>query len=261
MKNYKTVEVSEKQLEDLVRQGPGLIEEGLEYVDHQVPTDRGPLDVLIVDSGGALVIVELKVVEDDTILVQGIDYYDYVFKNKEGFARTYKDLGIKPEEEPRLFLISPSFSQILINRCKWIDISISFYIFKCIKLDDDNDIIPVFTEINAPEIPKLLPPRKSVNEILEYITDDNMRKAANDFLTEVKNCDKDNIVIDPIQGWVSMKYKGRVFAYLGPRRRFFVLQTVDKEGTWLWWAVNQDSELDAIRELLRTNIEKLKLAR
>lgn len=256
MKNYKTVEVSEKQLEDLVRQGPGLIEEGLEYVDHQVPTDRGPLDVLIVDSGGALVIVELKVVEDDTILVQGIDYYDYVFKNKEGFGRIYKDSGIKPEEEPRLFLISPSFSQPLINRCKWINMPISLYTFKCIKLGDGSDIIPVFTEINVPEIPKP-PPRKSLNEILEYITDDNVRKTANDFLTEVKNWDKNNILIDPIQGWVSMKYKGRVFAYLGPRRRFFVLQTIDQERNWSSLSVNQDSELSTIRNQLRTTIEKL----
>ncbi len=73
MEKYTNVEVSETQLEDLVRRLPELIEAGLAYVDHQAFTDRGPLDVLMVDSGRALVVAELKVVEDDTMLVQGID--------------------------------------------------------------------------------------------------------------------------------------------------------------------------------------------
>ena len=56
MKKYRWVEVSETKLEDLIRQGTDLIEEGLVFVDHQRMTDRGPLDVLMVDSGGALIL-------------------------------------------------------------------------------------------------------------------------------------------------------------------------------------------------------------
>ncbi len=73
MEKYTNVEVSETQLEDLVRRLPELIEADLAFVDHQAFTDRGPLDVLMVDSGRALVVADLKVVEDDTMLVQGID--------------------------------------------------------------------------------------------------------------------------------------------------------------------------------------------
>src|SRR5258708_1284323 len=75
MKRYKLIEVSENQLEEVVRQTPEVIEDGLRFLDHQVATDRGPLDVLLVDSGGALVVVELKVVVDDDMLTQGLDYY------------------------------------------------------------------------------------------------------------------------------------------------------------------------------------------
>ncbi|KKM01404.1 hypothetical protein LCGC14_1794790, partial [marine sediment metagenome] len=42
-----------------------MIEDGLKYIDHQRNTDRGPLDVLFVDSGNALVVAELKINEDD----------------------------------------------------------------------------------------------------------------------------------------------------------------------------------------------------
>lgn len=64
MAKYKHVDVSEQQLEDLVRQYVDLIEEGLIYVHHQRITGSGRLDVLLVDSGHSLVLAELKVVED-----------------------------------------------------------------------------------------------------------------------------------------------------------------------------------------------------
>src|SRR3989338_6851008 len=64
MKSYKKIDVSEQQLEDLVRRHAGTIEDGLGYVDHQKQAAGGPLDVLMVDSGKSLVVAELKVVQD-----------------------------------------------------------------------------------------------------------------------------------------------------------------------------------------------------
>ena len=64
MRKYQPVEVSESQLEDLIRLAPDLIEEEVRFVDHQVSTDRGRLDLLLIDSGNALVVAELKVVEE-----------------------------------------------------------------------------------------------------------------------------------------------------------------------------------------------------
>ena len=51
MKPYKKIDVSEQQLEDLVRRHASMIEEGLSYVDHQKQAAGGRLDVLMVDSG------------------------------------------------------------------------------------------------------------------------------------------------------------------------------------------------------------------
>ena len=77
MKKYRKADVSEQELEDIVRRNTGLIEEGLVYVDHQKPAAGGRLDVLMVDSGKSLVVAELKVTQDDGMLLQGLDYYDY----------------------------------------------------------------------------------------------------------------------------------------------------------------------------------------
>jgi len=257
MKKYEEVKVLEKQLEDLIRQGADLIEKGLRYVDHQRKTDRGPLDVLMVDSGGALVIAELKVVEEDAMLVQGVDYYDYIAKNIEGFARVYKEFNINPHQTARLFLIAPSFSLSLINRCKWIDIPISLFSYKCITLDDSKEITPVFSDITVPSIPKP-PVVYSIDGNLQYITNPDMRRMAKELLAEIASWNKDLISIDPIKVDISLKVLGRVFCYLYPRRQFFVIGTYDNEKKWTDFPIKEHEDLEAIQTLLKTNINRLK---
>jgi hypothetical protein len=263
VKAYDIVEVNENTLEELIRNYASKIEDGLKFVDRQVKTDRDRrLDVLLVDSGGALVVMELKVVEDDGMLLQGIDYYDYITRHLESLVRAYDKFRIHPEQSPRLMLIAPSFSMSLLDRCKWLSIPTSIYTFQCIKLEGESDIIPVFMEVSAPEIPKAPINRKNIGEILEYITDIDIRKTASNLLSEVKNWDKDNISLDPIQDWVSLKFKGKTFAYLGPRRAFFGLQILDEDGNWPWVTVHiehREKELDEVRKLLKEGIDRLKL--
>ena len=130
MTNYKSVDVTEKQLEELIRQNSHNIEDGLKYIDHQRNTDRGPLDIIMVDSGNTLVVAELKVVEDDTMLVQSIDYYDFLSRNIEGMARVYKKFNIDIKQKIRILLIAPSFSSTLKNIIKWVDITITLCTYK-----------------------------------------------------------------------------------------------------------------------------------
>ena len=255
---YKKIEISENQLEEIVRKFPELIEEGLRYVDHQKRTDRGPLDVLFVDSGNALVIAELKVVEDDGMLVQGLDYYDYITSNIEGFARAYKSKKIDPTQKCRLFLIAPSFSVALLNRCKWIDIPISLFTFQCIALKDENrEIIPVFNEVTVPSRPRPIEVY-SLEQRLNYITDLKVRNTVKKLLDEIQNWDKDNVLIEPLQYDISIKVTGRVFSYLGPRRKHFIIYTYDSEDKWTGYPINQNEDLEEVKILLKNNFEKIK---
>lgn len=254
MKKYKTVEVTEKQLEDLIRQGADLIEDGLKYIDHQRRTDRGPLDVLMVDSGGALAVAELKVVEDDTMLVQGIDYCDYVSKNVDALARLYKDSDIKPEQAPRLILIAPSFSVTLLNRCKWIDIRISLFAFKCIILEDSSDIIPVFTEITLPSRPEQLV-TVTIEDHLNYITDSEVKQTVKHLLDEIREWGKDRVLIEPTKYYISMKIHGGVFAELHTRRKHFIIGTSDSGNNWTTYPIAKGEDLTNIKALLKANIE------
>ncbi|MCL0090212.1 endonuclease NucS [Dehalococcoidia bacterium] len=104
MKRYKEKEITEKELEDRIRQAPDLIEPGLMFLTQQHRTSRGPLDLLLVDDGRALVVAELKTFQDDSMLWQGIDYYDYIATHIEARARSYPDRQIDVAQKPRLFL-------------------------------------------------------------------------------------------------------------------------------------------------------------
>src|SRR3990172_3974597 len=156
MPKYTHVDVSEQQLEDLLRQHVDLLEDGLRYIGHQRLTESGRLDVLLVDSGRSLVLAELKVIEDDAMLLQAIDYYDYVSSHLETLARLYSGFSIDPTQPVRLFLVAPSFSQALIVRCKWIDVPISLFEYQCIRLEGSTKMIPVFSERSIPSPPEPL---------------------------------------------------------------------------------------------------------
>ncbi len=257
MKKYKSIDVSEKQLEDLIRQGANLIEEGVRYIDHQRNTERGPLDVLMVDSGNTLIVAELKIIEDDTMLVQGIDYYDYISKNIEGISRVYKDYHIDPSQAVRLFLVAPSFSVSLLNRCKWIDIPISLFTYKCITFEDSKEIIPVFSEVTVPSIPEAVE-TYDLKDRLEYITSLDIRKIANDLIEEIKNWDAANILIEPTKYDISAKASGRVFTYISPRRKHFIVYVRNDEGKWMSFPINQKEDLEVVKGLLKTSIDRLR---
>lgn len=257
MKKYKPIEVSEKQLEDLIRQGANLIEEGVRYIDHQRNTERGPLDVLMVDSGNALIVAELKIIEDDTMLVQGIDYYDYISKNIEGISRVYKDFHADPKQNVRLFLIAPSFSVSLLNRCKWIDIPISLFTYKCITFEDSKEITVVFFEVTVPSTPEAVE-TYDLKDRLEYITNLDIRKIANDLIEEIKSWDATNILIEPTKYDMSAKVFGRVFAYICPRRKSFMVYTNNNENKLTGFSINQKEDLETVKILLKANIDRLR---
>lgn len=253
-----TVTVGEAQLEDLIRRFSEEIEEGLRYICHQRRADRGPLDVLWVDSGNALVVGELKVVEDDDMLTQGIDYYDHVVKNVEAHSRIYANFKIDVTATVRLVLIAPSFSALLINRCKWIDIPISLFTFKCIQPPVNQQmVLPVFIETPLPTTPALLA-NVTKDTHLNFVTDQDARNGLVNAINEISLWDSDRIVIDPIQDHLSLKVSGKVFAHISPRRKFFYFGTYNGDGVWTDYKVSSDDEKSAAMPFVKQSLEQRK---
>lgn len=254
------IDIQEKELEDIIRRSPEYIEEGLSFVDSQRRTERGPLDVLLVDSGNCLVIGELKVVEDDNMLSQCIDYYDYITRNLEGFARVYKqkEINIDPLQQPRLFLIAPSFSVTLLNRCKWIDIPISLFTYQSISFQDDTkEIVAVFREVTTPSQPKTIEVY-SFEKHLKYITDNSARSNVQKLMEDIKKWDNDKIVISATKYDISLKVSNRLFAYISTRRKYFLIYTYDTDGNWKGFRIDSQADLDITLPITKANFEKFR---
>jgi hypothetical protein len=255
MKKYKKADITELELEDIVRRSTESIEEGLLYVDHQKPTNGGRLDVLMVDSGKSLVIAELKVVQDDGMLLQGLDYYDYVTTHIESFARLYKNKSIDPTQQVRLFLIAPSFSQTLVNRCKWLDIPITLFTFNCLKFENENEIVSIFTELPISAPPEIIEV-KHLNDHLTYITDTLVKAKVTELLEEIKNWKPGNIFLDAIKYAISMKVNGHVFAYLHPRRQHYLISTYNSDNEWTDYPITNDEDLQNVKPIIKAAMER-----
>jgi hypothetical protein len=255
MKTYKKVDVTEQQLEDLIRLHSGTIEDGFGYVDHQKQAAGGRLDMLMVDSGKALVVAELKVVQEDGMLMQGVDYYDYVSGHIEAFSRLYKSHLIDPTQEVRLFLIAPSFSQTLINRCKWVNLPISLFTYNCLKFDGEENLIPIFSEQAIPTPPEIIEVTH-LEDHLNYITDSQVRSTVSAVLDEVKNWKPGSISLDSIKYAISMKVNGRVFAYFYPRRKHYLLATYNDQEVWTEYIIKDDDDLAKVKPIMQAAMER-----
>jgi hypothetical protein len=189
------------------------------------------------------------------MLLQGLDYCDYVSSNAEAFARLYKKYSIDPTKEVRLILIAPDFSQTLVNRCKWLDLRVSLFTFSCLRLESEEDLLPIFIERQIPTVP---PPLEipTIPDILGYITDDAVRSGVSEFLDEIKGWKPENISLDAIKGYISMKVNNRVFAYLYPNRKNYVIQTYDMSDEWKSYPISTIEDRMKVASVLREAMER-----
>ena len=252
---YTKVDVSERELEDLVRQHANLLEEGMQYLTHQNRTPGGRLDVLLVDSGKSLVVAELKVVEDDAMLMQCLDYFDHVSAGVETYARMHAAHGIDPNQPVRMLLLAPSFSQILVNRCKWIDVSISLFTYVCLKFDAQQTTVPVFSEQSIPSIQEV-PIVHKQEDRLSYITDATARARAVSAIEQVRGLWQGRTAVDPLKYAISLKVDGKVVAYVHPRRKNFLISTYNAEDRWTPYTIQSDDDLTSTIHLMEEYVQR-----
>jgi Holliday junction resolvase-like predicted endonuclease len=257
MLEYTRGELSEKDLEDRIIKHPQLIESGLQCLEHQLHTSSGRLDILFVDSNGVLVVSELKVVEDAYMLFQALDYFDFVAEKIEGFARLYSKYDVDVEKYPRLMLIAPSFSPIMINRCRWLnqDIQISLYVYQYISFPINKEDTLVFIPQEISARPTVLTKAPELAELLTYIKNENIRQIAKRLLDETKSLSHE-ITVDPLQWGRSVKYKGTVLFYWEPRQAFIRVSTFNEDGEWTGINVEKEDEYSEVMEHIKRNMKK-----
>jgi len=257
---YKREQLAENELESRIIKYPELIEDGLKYLEHQRQTPSGRLDILFIDSNNTLVVAELKVVEDPDMLFQALDYFDFASEKIEGFANIYsKKHKIDVSKYARLMLIAPSFSSVMINRCRWLnpEIRITLIAYQYITFSKINEDTLVFIPQEFSIRPTVLKKPPELDELLKYIRVKNVRELAKRFLEETKEL-SEYISVDPLQWGKSVKYRGTTLYYWEPRQNFIRISTNNEDQVWTGFNIANEEEYNTAFNLVRSNFEKEK---
>jgi hypothetical protein len=216
----KEVQVAEKELEDLLIKDLSIIDPDLEYLGRQTETDTGPLDILAYYKQiKSLVVIELKVKEDDSQLFQALRYYDWIRSRVELIRRIYKkDIDLNAEDW--LILVAPSFSDSLKKVARYINMPVNLFEFTVLELPDGNKhVICKDIDYGEPYETKEIP---TIEAHLIYITDSNARAICSDAIESLKN---KGIEVLPITHRLNLLFNSKLIGKIRVRRNFFGVRT------------------------------------
>ena len=229
MLKVKPIILPERELESILVANPDVIEQGLHIISHQHPTDSGPLDILAVDSEGTLVVIELKNEASDSHLDQGLRYYDWCRQNIPWISRVHSGKNhVDPDTPPRLMLIAPAFTDTVKRIAKYVDAELHLIEYHAFENEKgERGIICMEIDYGQPPTPPDIP---SIEKKLEYFQDQKVRDL---FKTVLAELEARQVEVKPIHDlWISFWYKGKRFMYMGPKRNFFVANTLTPGGSW-----------------------------
>ena len=211
LKRY--VPQSEKELQTLIQKELDAIEEGLELLQHEYPSGRGILDFLCADSGGRLVIIEVKLHEDENVLFQALRYFSDIDKNRYLIATLFSGKQINLEESPRIILVAEKFSEDLKRLSTLVVPEVELLEYSTVILPDGDKAI-VYHPVSLPTVARLPAEPKTIEKLIEYLRDENLKPLLIKIRHEVKNIGK-GIEEYATQGYIGYKHSnGRQFAYI-----------------------------------------------
>lgn len=101
--NNTTQYISEADLEDFLSRDLNSIEEGLTFLKRQVIIEGGVIDILAKDKNGKLVIIELKVDNDKSLIWQSMHYPQEISKAYNVDRANIRMLAVAPSYKRSIF--------------------------------------------------------------------------------------------------------------------------------------------------------------
>ena len=204
---------SEAELHMLIQKELDAIEEGLELLQHEYPFGKGILDFLCVDSGGRLVIIEVKLHEDENILFQALRYFSDIDKNRYLIATVFPERHVNAEESPRIILIAERFSEDIRRLSTLVVPEIELLEYSIAALPNDEKGI-IYHSVSLPIAARLPAEPKTIDKLLEYLKEDSLKPTVTKMRHAIKSLGK-GIEEYATQGYIGYKHiSGRQFAYI-----------------------------------------------
>ena len=244
----------ETELENILKKDPEQIEKGLRVVANQVATPKGRIDLLCIDAERVISIIEIKLASDENQLTQAIKYYDWAIENIDWIKDAY---GIKAaDQKPRIILVASDFDEDLLLLAKYWNEYISPvtpYRYKCVNAENRKYIVCSEVILQSPKDIQEKP--KTIEDHLNYIRDEKVRKNCIEALETIKKISDKKIEVAATKYSIVFRFKGRNFATITPRRESFVLKWKSEEEEE-WPRKTGLKKMDQINEVIDNNIKR-----
>src|SRR5262245_58716881 len=108
--------VSRDRLVAVLKDNPGVLEEGLRIIDVFIPCHpHSDINVLALNRANQLTAIDLETGINDAIVLRGLGHLDWLKHNLVNIRRMYPQQTMAVSSQPRLFLIAPRFSTLALN--------------------------------------------------------------------------------------------------------------------------------------------------
>jgi hypothetical protein len=203
---------TESELHLIIQKELDALEDGLVVLQHEYTSTKGTIDFLCVDSGGRLVIIEVKLHEDENVLFQALRYYDAVDKDRFLVAGAFKGSKIDPTESPRIVIIAEAFTEDLKRLTTLVVPDIELFEYTVVVTSAGEKGI-VFHPVSLPAAERRVAEPKTVEKLIDYLREDRLKPALGNMRNAIKNLGK-GIEEYATQGYIGYKHGGRQFAYI-----------------------------------------------
>lgn len=215
----KTKPKNEKELHSVIEKELDALEEGLVLLKYEFGLRKGIPDFFCVDSGGRFVIIEVKLQEDEYILFQALRYFNEIDRDRYVIAKMFSKKEINPDERPRIILVAEKFSDDIRRLSTLVIPDVELYEYTLLKTEEGKEGI-CYHAVSLPKIEEAPSKPKSIKDIKNYMTEDNLKSIFDKVFEEIKNIGKD-IEEYATQDYVGFRYRGRQIAYLWTHRKSF----------------------------------------
>lgn len=212
---------SESELHLIMQKEMDALEKGLQIIQHEYATTSGSVDFLCIDSGGRLVIIEVKLHEDESALFQALRYFSTIDRDRYLIASSLKGkMHVSPDDSPRIVLVAERFSDDLRRLSTLVEPDVELFEYSTVLLPDGAKGI-LFHPVSLP-VPSQLPTGpKSIEELISYMTEVSLRPIIEKARSELCGLGK-GVEGYPTQDYTGYKHAcGRQFAYIRVFRRSF----------------------------------------
>ena len=188
----------ESELESILIKNPEQIEEDFKIITHQRKAyGQDRIDILGVDSQGILTIIELKVIQDINQLRQALTYYDWVVERglywiSDAYKHKLESTNLT-KRLPQIFLVAPDFDEKMIREAKYIRDDIKIRLFRYLVFEIEGNKEVKLVEVSVPKLSALESEPMTIDDNINYIDDEAVRKIFKLTMQKIKAIDEKNI--------------------------------------------------------------------